>query len=77
MQLVSPNKPATVRLRNNKGQTFMSASKNSLDPVQILCLDCDGVGPEITAVTRRVWQAVDNRFDLNLTFTTQERLVTC
>ncbi len=55
----------------------MSASKNSLDPVQLLCLDCDGVGPEITAVTRRVWQAVDDRFDLNLTFTTQERLVTC
>ena len=55
----------------------MSASKNSLDPVQILYLDGDGIGPEITAVTRRVLQAVDDRFDLNLTFTTQERLVTC
>ena len=57
----------------------MPASKNSLDPVQILCLDGDGdgVGSEITAVTRRVLQAVDDRFDLNLTFTTQERLVTC
>ena len=55
----------------------MSASKNSLDPVQILCLDGDGIGAEITAVTRRVLQAVDGRFDLNLTLTTQERLVTC
>ena len=50
----------------------MSASKNSLDPVQILCLDGDGIGPEITAATRRVLQAVDDRFDLNLTFTTPD-----
>ena len=55
----------------------MSALKNSLGPVQMLCLDGDGIGPEITAATRRVLQAVDDCFDLNLTFTTQERLVTC
>ena len=50
----------------------MSALKNSLDPVQILCLDGDGIGPEITAATRRVLQAVDDCFDLNLTFTSED-----
>ena len=50
----------------------MSAPKNSLNPVQILCLDGAGIGPEITAATRRVLQAVDDCFDLNLTFTTQD-----
>ena len=43
----------------------MSAPKNSLDPAQILCLDGDGIGPEITAATRRVLQAGDDCFDLN------------
>ena len=49
----------------------MSAPKNSLDPMQILCLDGDGIGPEITAATRRVLQAVDDCFDLNLTLSTE------
>ena len=50
----------------------MSAPKNSLDPVQILCLDGDGIGPEITAATRRVLQAVDFCFDLNLALSTED-----
>jgi len=42
------------------------------DPVEILCLEGDGIGPEITAATRRILLGVDQRFALGLTFTTHE-----
>jgi len=45
---------------------------SSTDSINILCLDGDGIGPEITAATRRVLDAVDQRFGLNLQFTTHE-----
>ena len=34
--------------------------------VKILCLDGDGIGPEIATATRNVLAAVDRRFGLNL-----------
>ncbi|MDC1383796.1 isocitrate/isopropylmalate family dehydrogenase [Candidatus Puniceispirillum sp.] len=46
----------------------MLSKTNVPGPTNILCLDGDGIGPEITLATRSVLMAVDRRFDLNLTF---------
>lgn len=50
----------------------MSEPKNSQSPVEILCLDGDGIGPEITAATRRVLDAVNQLYKLNLTLTAHD-----
>jgi isocitrate/isopropylmalate dehydrogenase len=50
----------------------MTESQSPSKPVSILCLDGDGIGPEITAATRRVLEAVDSRWSLGLAFTSHE-----
>ena len=50
----------------------MSETVKTNEPVEILCLEGDGIGPEITAATRRILDAVDRRFALGLTFTSHE-----
>ena len=50
----------------------MSSKTNVPGPTNLLCLDGDGIGPEITLATHNVLMAVNSRFDLNLTFQTAE-----
>jgi isocitrate/isopropylmalate dehydrogenase len=50
----------------------MSSSKHLLDQVKILCLHGDGIGPEITAATCRVLEAVNARYELGLVYTTHD-----
>ena len=42
------------------------SNKQKIAEVKILCLDGDGIGPEIATATRNVLAAVDRRFGLNL-----------
>ena len=44
----------------------MSNEQKSNKAIKILCLDGDGIGPEIATKTRDVLAAVDHRFGLNL-----------
>ena len=44
----------------------MSNKMKKNQMVKILCLDGDGIGPEIATATRNVLAAVDRRFGLNL-----------
>ena len=44
----------------------MSNKMKKNQKVKILCLDGDGIGPEIATATRNVLAAVDRRFGLNL-----------
>ena len=44
----------------------MSKKKKSRNAIKILCLDGDGIGPEIAAASRNVLAAVNQRFGLNL-----------
>ncbi len=46
----------------------MSNKPRSKTKIKILCLDGDGIGPEISEATRNVLAAVDQRFGLNLEF---------
>ncbi|MEM7536138.1 MAG: isocitrate/isopropylmalate dehydrogenase family protein [Chloroflexota bacterium] len=39
-------------------------------PIKLLLLEGDGIGPEIVTATRRVLEAVDTKYNLNLQFTT-------
>ncbi len=44
----------------------MSNKQKKSNAIRILCLDGDGIGPEIAAATRDVLAAADQRFGLNL-----------
>ena len=44
----------------------MSKKQKNSNTIKILCLDGDGIGPEIAAATRNVLLAVDQQFCLNL-----------
>ena len=44
----------------------MSKKQKHSNSIKILCLDGDGIGPEITAATRNILLAVDQQFGLNL-----------
>ena len=46
----------------------MSNKCKNINTIKILCLDGDGIGPEIVAASRSIIAAVDKRFDLNLEF---------
>ncbi len=61
-----------ARLAPDQRGIIMTGTKSPPRPVSILCLDGDGIGPEITAATRRVLEAVDARWNLGLTFTSHE-----
>ena len=50
----------------------MSEQRSVSNQVNILCLEGDGIGPEITAATRRVLETVDRMHDLGLAFTTHD-----
>lgn len=51
---------------------IMSGRKKPSQAVSILCLNGDGIGPEITSATRRVLEVVDKRWNLGLVFSSHE-----
>ncbi|MEK9911188.1 MAG: isocitrate/isopropylmalate family dehydrogenase, partial [Candidatus Puniceispirillum sp.] len=50
----------------------MAQSPSSSHPVTLLCLKGDGIGPEITAATQSVLNAVDSLYGLGLRFETHD-----
>lgn len=51
-----------------KAHTPMAQTGPSSDPIRLVVMEGDGIGPEISAATLEVLQAVDRRFALRLAF---------